>query len=114
MDIVRPGDPGYPEARIISNARFDYQPAAIYYCDSIADVQTAVGVAPGKMRVRSGGHQHEGMCSGDNVIIVDITRFSSYVEFEGEIVKIGAGTRLKDVYEAVGEAKRLFPGGGCG
>lgn len=114
MEIVRPGDPGYPKARIISNARFDYEPAAIYFCDRIEDVQTAVGVAPGKMRVRSGGHHHEGMCSGKDVTIVDITRFSSYVKFEGEIVKIGAGTRLKDVYDAVGEAKRLFPGGGCG
>jgi FAD/FMN-containing dehydrogenase len=77
-------------------------------------VQKAVGAAPGKMRIRSGGHQHEGTCSGDNVIVVDITRFSSYVKFEGDVVKIGAGTKLKDVYAAVGEAKMLFPGGGCG
>ena len=32
MKIVRPGDPGYDKDCVISNARFDYRPSAIYYC----------------------------------------------------------------------------------
>ena len=33
MRIVRPGDPDYDKDRVISNARFDYSPWAIYYWD---------------------------------------------------------------------------------
>ena len=113
MEIVRRGDPKYPQARIISNARFDYEPAAIYFCDTPADVPMAIFAGPGNLRMRSGGHQHEGMCSGNEVIILDVSRLN-HIKIEGNLARLGPGAKLKDIYDAVGEAHLLFPGGGCG
>jgi FAD/FMN-containing dehydrogenase len=68
MTIVQPGDPTYDSSRRISNARFDYRPRYICYCENADDVQIAISKARKEklgVRIRSGGHQHEGMCSGD-------------------------------------------------
>ena len=65
MKIVRPGDPDYDKDRQISNARFNYKPWAIYYCENGTEVANAIAdarQADKPIRIRSGGHQHEGMC----------------------------------------------------
>ena len=57
---IGPGESGYDKGRIISNARFDYHPASICYCSSEIEVLKVLDTAaPGKLRIRSGGHQHE-------------------------------------------------------
>jgi hypothetical protein len=65
------------------------------------------------VRIRSGGHQHEGMCSGDNVLIIDVSGMNG-IRIEGDTVRIGPGARLGDVYPTLWKARMLFPGGGCG
>jgi hypothetical protein len=78
MKVVRPGDDEYDADRAISNARFDLHPSAIYCCEDARDVvQVIEGGHPGAVRVRSGGHQHEGMCSGDSVLPIDLSRMNS-------------------------------------
>jgi hypothetical protein len=42
MKVVGPGDPGYDKDRQISNARFDYLPLAIYYCENAEDVAIVI------------------------------------------------------------------------
>ncbi len=67
MEIVRKSEHGYEGARQIANARFNYMPSVICYCENPGDVQEALRMAKHeklRVRVRSGGHQHEGMCSG--------------------------------------------------
>jgi hypothetical protein len=77
MEIVRPNDSNYDKAKQIANARFDYlRPAMICYCRNEEDVRDALLMAKKNklhVRIRSGGHQHEGMCSGDNVLIIDVS-----------------------------------------
>src|SRR5882724_13152044 len=98
MRICTPESPNYKTCRRISNARFDYCPASIWYCKNAGHVQTALQTAKEKrsaVRVRSGGHHHEGMCSGDGVLIVDVSEIKN-IDFapDLETVWIGAGARL--------------------
>lgn len=116
MRCLRPGDSGYDDARTISNSRFDLYPAAICFCDSSEDVRQALSLAREEglpIRVRSGGHHHEGMCSADGALIVDLSSIAD-VTFGGEGTWIGPGARLEKVYRETEAAGRLFSGGGCG
>jgi FAD binding domain/Berberine and berberine like len=119
MKIVRPGDPEYDKDRVISNARFDYRPWAIYYCASAQDVKKAIADALANgvgVRIRSGGHQHEGMCSADGVLLIDVSAIHSFQFQEGNPgrVWIGAGAALADVYVELWRHGYYFPGGACG
>ena len=118
MDIVLPKDADYDADRVISNARFNYYPSVIYYCRDAGDVAEALAMARAQglpVRVRSGGHQHEGMCSGNRVAIIDLSLIN-HIRFEDDdnSVWMGPGAKLADVYTAVLGRNRLFPGGGCG
>lgn len=117
MQIVTEADRSlYDDSRQIANARFDYRPTYICYCENDDDVAEALEMAAFqklKVRVRSGGHQHEGMCSGNGVLIVDLSRIN-HIEISREWAALGPGAKLADVYEAMGSAGLLFPGGGCG
>src|SRR5689334_6667462 len=104
MIIVTPDDPPdvYNAARRISNARFDYRPSFIYYCENREHVQEALAKARSftprlPVRVRSGGHHHEGMCSGNGVVIIDLSSINC-IDVTGDTAWIGAGARLVDVY----------------
>jgi len=59
-DVIRPGDPGYDEARAVYNAMIDKHPAAIVRCRDVADVITCVRFARqhgAEIAVRGGGQQ---------------------------------------------------------
>ena len=119
MRIVRRGDPGYDKGRAISNARFDYRPWAIYYCANARDVVRAIADAHANgvhVRIRSGGHQHEGMCSANDVLLIDVSSIDSFQFLEGRPgrVWIGAGAALADVYVELWRRGYYFPGGACG
>jgi FAD/FMN-containing dehydrogenase len=104
----------YDKARRISNARFDYKPAQICYCENEGDVIEALNRGTkGLVRVRSGGHHHEGMCSGTDVVIVDVSKLNK-ISISGDVLTVEPGARLRDIYTALWKARRLLPGGGCG
>lgn len=116
MRCIRRGDPGYDDARKISNSRFDLFPEAICYCESAGDVRDALALARKEglpIRIRSGGHHHEGMCSADGALIVDLSSIAG-ISFDGEGAWIGPGARLETVYDSVKAHGKLFSGGGCG
>jgi hypothetical protein len=118
MKVVGPGDPGYDKDRQISNARFDYRPLAIYYCENAEEVATVIRKAHDSkkaVRIRSGGHQHEGMCTADGVLLIDLSSINSIDCRVGEgRVWIGAGASLTKVYVDLWNQGYLFSGGGCG
>lgn len=119
MRIVYPKDSDYNQARAISNARFDLRPWAIYYCENAGDVATAIRDARqhgGGVRIRSGGHQHEGMCSADGALLIDLSAIHSFEFLEEKLgrVWIGAGAALADVYVELWRRGYYFAGGACG
>lgn len=116
MKVVRPNDPEYNADRQICNARFDYRPLAIYYCENAGDVSSVIKGARASgdaVRIRSGGHQHEGMCTANGVRLIDLSFINKVENREAGFVWIGAGAVLKYVYAALWQQGYLFSGGGC-
>jgi hypothetical protein len=116
MNCVPRGAPGFNNDRRIRNARIYSNPSEICYVSSEADVVDALRTAtPGRVRVRAGGHHHEGMCSGDGVRIIDVSNLNRIdVDVANQRVRVGPGAKLSDIYTAVYAEGLLFPGGACG
>ncbi|WP_420573505.1 FAD-binding protein [Kordia sp.] len=118
LQIVKFGDPLYHYARVISNTRFGKMPASIAYCKNAKHVQYCLKQCRKNnipFRVRSGGHQHEGMCSANKVIIIDLSEMHTLPDFDKDTKKlwIPAGKQLGQVYAELAEKGKTIPGGGC-
>ena len=75
-ELIRPGDPGYDEARAIWNGAHDRRPALIVRCRGVADVLKAVEFARSEglpIAVRGGGHSIPGFSTVDNGIVLDLS-----------------------------------------
>ena len=114
--LVRPGDSDYATARLLFDPRFDaLQPAGIAFCENPADVaeclafvrRFAVTVTP-----RSGGHSYAGYSSGQGLVI-DVTRMNTVTQVGSGTARIGAGTRLVDLYAGLDAHGVTVPGGSC-
>lgn len=116
--VIIQGDNGYPEARIIANSRFTAQPGGIAYCKNEDNIQFCLHFCREKrlkFRIRSGGHQHEGMCSANNVLIIDLTHMNNTILYQNDYAQawIPSGKRLDKVYAELAKKSRTIPGGGC-
>lgn len=114
--LVRPGDSDYATARLLFDPRFDgLRPAGIAFCANPADVaeclafvrRFAVAVTP-----RSGGHSYAGYSSGQGLVI-DVTRINTVTQVGSGTARIGAGTRLVDLYAGLDAHGVTVPGGSC-
>lgn len=120
--IVTPDDPSYDADRVISNSRINLYPWAIAYCtleEHIAFFLEFCATNKLQCRIRSGGHQHEGMCSGNNVLVIDVSEMDAPIEFlpnnrawiqPGKLLGDG---KTKGVYFEVKRKGLVIPGGGC-
>ncbi|MHB1209723.1 MAG: FAD-dependent oxidoreductase [Acidimicrobiales bacterium] len=115
--LVLPSMPSYAVDRLLYNSKFvDPRPAAIAYCANSNDVARCVDfVARHAIEVsaRSGGHSYGGY-SSCNGLVVDVSRFDAVrVDTKANVASIGAGTRMIDVYNEIGNHGRLLPGASC-
>jgi FAD/FMN-containing dehydrogenase len=113
--LVLPTDPSYGTAKLLFNEQFDgVDPAAIAMCATPSDVQHCVsfarehGVA---VAARSGGHSYGGY-SLSTGLVIDVTAMAA-IAVSPASARIGAGARLIDVYNTLGNAGVLLPGGSC-
>jgi FAD/FMN-containing dehydrogenase len=115
MELLLPESDAYEAARRPAMPRFaGARPAAVARCVTPDDVAGALAYAREnglRVAVRSGGHCFAGRSSTDGVVI-DVGPMRA-VEVEGELVRIGAGAQLADVYDAL-DAHGLAIPGGCG
>lgn len=114
--LVRPGDSRYDTARLLFNPRFDgRRPAGIAYCENPSDVAQCLafvrrfGVA---VTPRSGGHSYAGFSSGPGLVI-DVTRMNAVTDVGSGTARVGAGTRLVDLYAGLDAYGVTVPGGSC-
>ncbi|HXR53800.1 MAG TPA: FAD-dependent oxidoreductase, partial [Acidimicrobiales bacterium] len=115
--LVVPSDPAYSTAKLVFNEQFDgISPAAIALCSTPSDVQRCVEFARQHgvpVAARSGGHSYGGysLTSG---LVIDVTQMSGITVASGNsTARIGAGARLIDIYDTLGTAGLLLPGGSC-
>jgi FAD/FMN-containing dehydrogenase len=114
--VITPSSSGYVAARELWDKRFDsLQPRAIAYCANAEDVQRVVNWGrQNNVRIvpRSGRHSYAGYSSGDGVVVADVSNLT-HVQVAGRTAKIGAGTKLIDVYAKLWQHGVTIPAGSC-
>jgi FAD/FMN-containing dehydrogenase len=89
MDVIRPGDARYDEARAVFNAGIDRRPAVIARCATPGDVAEALRTARDggwEVAVRAGGHSVAGFSVNDGGLVIDVR-----VDAAHATVTVGAG-----------------------
>jgi FAD/FMN-containing dehydrogenase len=74
--LVKPGDTGYDQSRLVWNAMVDRRPRMIIRCASVDDVVVAVRTAREldlEIGVRCGGHSVLGLAVPDDGLMIDLT-----------------------------------------
>ncbi len=114
-ELVRPGDPGYDEARSIWNGAHDKQPALIVRCHGVADVLRGVEFARSEglaLAVRGGGHSIPGFSTNDGGIVLDLSAMKGIrVDPDRRTIVAQAGCVWRDV-DAEAQAFGLAVTGG--
>src|SRR5436190_8581540 len=75
--VLRPGDPGYDDARALWNGLIDRRPALIVQCSGAADVVDSVNFARDHgllLSVKGGGHNVAGNAVNDGGLVIDLSR----------------------------------------
>jgi FAD/FMN-containing dehydrogenase len=113
--VALPGSAAYERARPPFIAGFeDLQPQAVVFCAAAQDVAQALAFARRRglrVAVRSGGHCFAGSSSTRGVVI-DLSPMRSVV-VTGGVARVGAGARLGEVYQRLGEHGLTVPAGTC-
>lgn len=76
LKILRPGEPGYDDARRVHNGLIDKRPSLIARCGTTADVVAAVARARAdglEISVRGGGHNVAGKAVTDGGLMIDLS-----------------------------------------
>lgn len=107
----------YEQYRQIFNRWFQFMPAAIVLCVTADQVSVAVKFTSQHalpLRVRSGGHDHEGECSGTDTILVDLSEMNT-VEIDPvrRIARIQPGIRFKSLTTQLADKDVMIPHGTC-
>ncbi|MGW5432461.1 FAD-binding oxidoreductase [Streptomyces sp. NPDC004059] len=114
--LVRPGDASWTTAHQLYNTRFDgLKPAAVAYVAHAGDIRTTLAYAHAhgvRVSIRNGGHSYAGYSSGDNRLVLDVSRLNRIRVSGGQAV-VGAGSKLIDVYRALAAKGVTIPAGSC-
>lgn len=95
MDLIRPDDAAYDEARVVFNRMVDKRPAVIAQCTTADDVIDALVLAEAEayaVAVRAGGHSVAGMSTNDDGIVIDVRPMQEItVDAAARRARVGAG-----------------------
>ena len=104
-DLLRPGDPGYDEARRLHNGMIDKRPALIARCLTTADVVAAVDLgrtAGLEIAVRGGGHGIAGRATTDGGLMIDLSLMKGIrVDVRDRTVRAEPGLTLRELNDAL-------------
>lgn len=107
----------YDQHRQIFNRRFQFMPAAIVLCVTSEQVSVVVRFTSKHalpLRVRSGGHDHEGECSGTDTILLDLSEMNKVkIDRARGIAYIQPGTPFQKLTTILAEEDVMIPHGTC-
>ena len=117
--VVYKNHTGYDKARLVSNYYTSKNkfPQVIVYCQNTQDVQNAVRWARHHnvpIRVRSGGHHHEGYSTGTEVIVIYVGQMKELqVDTATNIATAQPGINNGELYSKLFEQGLTHVGGTC-
>lgn len=117
--VIFPDQKEYDKSRLVSNyyASKNSHPNAIVYCASTDDVQRAIKWALCKktsVRIRSGGHNHEGFSTGEG-LVVDVSKMKKVaIDHKTNIATIQPGITGGELYQLLSDKGLTQAGGTCG
>ena len=104
--LLRPGDPGYEEARKVHNGLVDRRPALIARCTGTADVVEALRFGREselELAVRGGGHSVAGLSVSDGGVVIDLSALKGlHVDHRAGTVRAQAGTTWGELNRETG------------
>ena len=76
----------YEKERLVFNRKFEFRPSIIIFVENAFQISQIVLFANEhptqiSLRLRSGGHDHEGECSGTNVVLLDFSKINHIIDF---------------------------------
>ena len=99
--LLRPGDPGFDEARSVWNAMIDRRPALIARCLGVSDVVACVNAAREHgipLSVKGGGHNIAGLAVCEGGLMLDMSLMRGvWVDPAERVARAQAGCLLGDV-----------------
>src|SRR5262245_553780 len=105
----------YDQYRQIFNRLFQFMPAVIVLCETTQQVSVAVKFTSKyalPLRVRSGGHDHEGECSGTDTILLDLSKMNKVeIDREHKIACIQPGIRFQSLTTELAKCDVMIPHG---
>ncbi|CAH1760757.1 16136_t:CDS:2 [Entrophospora sp. SA101] len=111
--------PNYNSTIIDENSAIEFLPNAIVFPNSVKDIQLAIECAKSfnlNITPRSGGHSYESYSLGgkDGALVVDLKNFNQIqIDKTNNLVKVGAGNRLGNIYFALSKDNYVVPAGTC-
>jgi FAD/FMN-containing dehydrogenase len=100
-EVIRPGDPGYEDARRVWNGMIDRRPAEIVRARSVDDVRGAIADARSRslpLAVRAGGHNVAGNGTVEGGLVLDLSTWNDVaVDARRRVVRASPGAVLREL-----------------
>lgn len=116
-EIITKESANYEDERESWNRAIDKYPSVIIFCHTKVDISNAIKWCKKnslEFRIRSGKHHYEGYSTGNDIIVIDVSKMRKIeVDMKKNLVKIQGGVRNREIYEVMGNMGYPFPGGGC-
>jgi FAD binding domain/Berberine and berberine like len=114
-DLLRPGQSGYEDARVIWNGMVARTPGLIARCADVSDIQNAVRAASETgiiAAVRCGGHSLAGFSTCDGGLVIDLSKMRQVTVDPGASrARVAGGCLLGSIDTATQKAGLVFPAG---
>ncbi|MEB2776639.1 FAD-dependent oxidoreductase [Algoriphagus sp. D3-2-R+10] len=114
-ELIVPDDEKYNDSRQVYNAMIDRYPAAIVYCEDVADVISCVKFAKREgiiTAIRAGGHNGGGLGIVDDGLVIDLSKMNGIrVDPNTNTVRAEGGCLLRDLDHATSAFGKAVPAG---